>query len=137
MAHSNIPTTEVAYQLVADTQHYSGAMRALVAPFADDLARLVYRENDAYGPLGFVPPQGRDWSGLRDSSEAAHARMGAIITALMLSHGVEIPMAEVRARAAEEFLDQLARLGAVQDGKIVTAEEGRSLKRAMTDPRRS
>ena len=34
---------------------------------------------DAYGPQGYVPPQGYDWSGFRDSSFNAIKAMGKVI----------------------------------------------------------
>jgi hypothetical protein len=37
---------------------------------------LCYPLTDAYGPRGYVPPQGEDWSAFRDSSPEAIADMG-------------------------------------------------------------
>jgi hypothetical protein len=34
---------------------------------AEDM-RTLWELSDGYGPTGFVPPQGFDWSGIRDSS---------------------------------------------------------------------
>ena len=37
--------------------------------------RKIWKLSDAYGPPGYVPPQGFDWSGIRDSSEEAIWKM--------------------------------------------------------------
>lgn len=35
----------------------------------------IWELSDGYGIPGYVPPQGHDWSGIRDSSPAAMMRM--------------------------------------------------------------
>jgi hypothetical protein len=37
--------------------------------------RRFYALQDGYGRTGYIPPQGYDWSGIRDSSEEAIAKM--------------------------------------------------------------
>lgn len=37
----------------------------------------IYAQSDGYGEVGYVPDQGYDWSGIRDSSPAAVERMWA------------------------------------------------------------
>lgn len=39
------------------------------------LGEAIYDLSDVYGEVGFVPSQGYDWSGIRDSSPAAVGRM--------------------------------------------------------------
>lgn len=43
---------------------------------------------DGYGFPGVTPPQGWDWSGIRDSSPAAIARMHSVVSGVEL---VEVP----------------------------------------------
>lgn len=39
------------------------------------LWKQCWKFTDAYGPLGYMPPQGYDWSGFRDSSDQAIRNM--------------------------------------------------------------
>lgn len=49
---------------------------------ADKAARaLIYALADGYGEPGTIPPQGYDWSGVRDSTPAARRRMAAALKA--------------------------------------------------------
>ena len=41
----------------------------------DTLWAQLWPLTDAYGEPGLIPPQGYDWSGFRDSSDAAIAQM--------------------------------------------------------------
>ena len=43
----------------------------------------IWALQDGYGSPGYTPPQGQDWSGIRDSSEDAMAKMLAVAE----SHG--------------------------------------------------
>lgn len=59
-------------------------MKALYdAYFSKDKAKraLIYALADGYGAPGTVPPQGYDWSGVRDSTPAARRRMAAALAA--------------------------------------------------------
>lgn len=58
-------------------------LRKLHMVYMSGNARMVadiYALNDAYGPVGTVPPQGYDWSGIRDSSPAAIRAMVQAVT---------------------------------------------------------
>lgn len=44
------------------------------------LSEAIYAESDGYGERGYVPVQGYDWSGIRDSSVRAVERMYLIAT---------------------------------------------------------
>lgn len=45
------------------------------------LLELIYDEQDGYGIVGYIPSQGYDWSGIRDSTPEAVRRMYALIHA--------------------------------------------------------
>lgn len=46
----------------------------------DEMAETIYALSDGYGIVGYVPPQGYDWSGIRDSStEAVEAMFDAAV----------------------------------------------------------
>ena len=45
------------------------------------LWELCWPYTDAYGEPGFVPAQGYDWSGFRDSSDEAIAQMAHVVAA--------------------------------------------------------
>lgn len=38
---------------------------------SNKIGQRIYDLSDGYGEPGFVPPQGHDWSGIRDSSASA------------------------------------------------------------------
>jgi hypothetical protein len=46
---------------------------------SDELFYAVWDRSDGYGEPGTVPPQGYDWSGIRDSSDHAVAEMYAAL----------------------------------------------------------
>lgn len=54
----------------------------------DKLYKLVYSKSDGYGIEGYIPPQGYDWSGIRDSSENAHQNMTDIARRFLLDNGI-------------------------------------------------
>jgi len=45
----------------------------------DVLMTATWKKQDGYGKVGFRPPQGWDWSGIRDSSEPAKKNMAQAI----------------------------------------------------------
>jgi len=56
----------------------------------------VWAEQDGYGEKGYTPPQGYDWSGIRDSSEAATPRMAKAARDYLASKGrTELTYAQV------------------------------------------
>jgi len=57
---------------------------------AEDLFRSVYARNDAYGNVGTIPPQGFDWSGIRDSSPEAQANMANYLREQLVLRGVKV-----------------------------------------------
>jgi hypothetical protein len=59
---------------------YHGAMMRTIhakwnGPGTTDLMYEIYARQDGYGEPGFVPEQGMDWSGIRDSSPDAIENM--------------------------------------------------------------
>lgn len=49
------------------------------AALCDPIAfNRIWAIQDGYGERGFTPPQGYDWSGIRDSSDEARAAMYAV-----------------------------------------------------------
>lgn len=55
----------------------------------EGLYRSVYAQSDGYGVPGYVPPQGYDWSGVRDSSEEGKKNMAAAARNYLASIGVK------------------------------------------------
>lgn len=45
----------------------------------EEQSLAIWAKSDGYGIEGFVPPQGYDWSGIRDSSRAAIRTMYAVV----------------------------------------------------------
>lgn len=50
--------------------------------------KALYSLNDAYGPRGHIPAQGYDWSGIRDSSEAARKEMAISARKILAAFGI-------------------------------------------------
>ena len=44
-----------------------------------DITDAIWATQDGYGIPGYTPPQGEDWSGIRDSSESAVRAMYEIV----------------------------------------------------------
>lgn len=57
----------------------------------NEMLRRTWRFTDAYGEVGIWPPQGWDWSGIRDSSPEAIARIATEARAVLKKHGVPVP----------------------------------------------
>ena len=79
--------------------HFCLYTNTVVSLPEDDRGRIyqgVWSLTDAYGPVGFVPPQGYDWSGIRDSTEAAQTRMAEGIVQFLTNRGVTQYVVEER-----------------------------------------
>ena len=64
-------TEEGAWELVHAL--WWGTDSSLSAGVVDDLCSDIWAHQDGYGEPGYTPPQGHDWSGIRDSSDDAKA----------------------------------------------------------------
>lgn len=75
------------WQLILCIAHWS---------YAPDLPKVVQNEayeaawkyTDAYGSPGFMPSQGYDWSGFRDSSKASTRHSANAIRMVLAKHGI-------------------------------------------------
>lgn len=96
---SKIETIDVTkasdWDLIVAVGLYSRKIVSLNDKQRDFLHRAIYNLNDAYGEVGFVPPQGYDWSGLRDSSEKAQKAMGGFVRNYLLRMKLETIEVEV------------------------------------------
>ena len=52
------------------------------------LMTTTWRKQDGYGTPGFSPPQGWDWSAIRDSTEQAKKEMAQAIRIILCKHGI-------------------------------------------------
>lgn len=94
--HSKVPGTSTEefevqglddWKLIVVTNHYS-YVSSLPDLVRDEIKDRVWATQDGYGTPGFVPAQGWDWSGIRDSSEAAQKEMAALVRALFHRLGI-------------------------------------------------
>jgi len=89
------------WRLIVATVHYRGSIRPqLPAAVSNAIDKAAWALNDAYGEVGFVPCQGWDWSGIRDSSAGAKATMAATVRALLEAAGLEVTFPEQPAELA-------------------------------------
>lgn len=55
-------------------------IHAAVGEADDKFLNAIWSRQDGYGETGYVPPQGFDWSGIRDSTDGAVVQMYSFIT---------------------------------------------------------
>ncbi len=80
-------TTVDDWQLCVIACHWA-ADAVLPDAQKNELYKRVYAQSDAYGPVGFIPSQGYDWSGVRDSTEESVVAMGKAAREYLISLGV-------------------------------------------------
>jgi hypothetical protein len=76
----------------------------IMEAFMRGAAAEIWRIQDGYGEPGLTPPQGIDWSGIRDSSHAAIEAMYRVAVGHMKKIGYyrgSIPPSGTRARYTE------------------------------------
>lgn len=71
-----VDTTD--WDLVVKICHHSYQITNLKTAEWSDLYRAIYAQSDGYGEKGYIPCQGYDWSGIRDSSDKARADMARV-----------------------------------------------------------
>ncbi len=106
--------------------------RTILTRIADDAAlwALCWPYTDAYGVPGFVPPQGYDWSGFRDSSDGAVTQMQRAIANVDIAAFIATLSRSERTYAAA-FAHWLTTTGAA------TAEAEAESRRRPTSERRA
>lgn len=65
-----------------------------------DSTERFWQIQDGYGPRGFTPEQGYDWSGIRDSSPAALREMEALADQYAVHYQIQWPWLAPEAQAA-------------------------------------
>ncbi len=56
------------------------ALKSDLSPEVEkEVLEATWRKQDGYGKVGFRPPQGWDWSGIRDSTDRAKGEMAKAI----------------------------------------------------------
>lgn len=77
-------------QLVGSYCHFNGEKRSsLPEQVRQAMDNAVWKLQDGYGVVGHTPPQGWDWSGIRDSSPEAFRNMATVVAALLEAHGLK------------------------------------------------
>jgi hypothetical protein len=76
------------WDLIVKVCHHSFNVDNLKTTEWAELYRLVYAQSDGYGEKGFIPCQGYDWSGVRDSTDQAKADMAQVIRDYLEKHGI-------------------------------------------------
>lgn len=66
------------WDLILVTNWY-GLENSLNQPARREVMEAAWAHQDGYGEPGYTPPQGWDWSGIRDSSDAAQVNMAQAI----------------------------------------------------------
>ena len=65
------------------------ALKSDLSPEVEkEVLEATWRKQDGYGKPGFRPPQGWDWSGIRDSSSQAKGNMAKAIRKVLGKHRI-------------------------------------------------
>lgn len=54
----------------------------------EEAYKAAWKYTDAYGERGYIPAQGYDWSGFRDSSKESTAMSANAIRTVLARHGI-------------------------------------------------
>jgi hypothetical protein len=68
--------------------HWHHVVHNLTKQQMNDAYRAVWAQSDGYGERGYIPTQGYDWSGIRDSSEESQKDMAAAARAYLAKQGI-------------------------------------------------
>ena len=71
--------------------HTAGPFHLLSTERQAELLTRTWLLQDGYGDPGYTPPQGWDWSGIRDSTDEAMAAMAAEVRRLFGAWGIPLP----------------------------------------------
>lgn len=74
-----------SWELVVATQR---CMNDLPKKLDTKIMEAIWNIQDGYGEPGFMPGQGWDWSGIRDSSELAQLEMGREVVRRLTAAGI-------------------------------------------------
>lgn len=77
------------WKLILIFSHFSYKVRNLTNPEINNCYRKIWSHTDAYGEKGYIPPQGYDWSGIRDSSQNAKQNMAISLREYLKSISVD------------------------------------------------
>ena len=89
----------IAYEAIRGVNGFFG--RKLQRIVENEILDRTWKLQDGYGEPGFIPPQGWDWSGIRDSSDEAKVKIAAEVKRILAKWNIEIPMDKVREKVAE------------------------------------
>ena len=76
------------WELIVAIGHY-GYIPNLPQHLVDKAYKAAWQYTDAYGKLGFMPSQGYDWSGFRDSSRESNRLSANAIRVVLAKAGVD------------------------------------------------
>ena len=89
-------TPTLAREIVADALWTSNNFDRFAPAVQRELLDETWKLQDGYGIAGHTPPQGWDWSGIRDSSDAAALKMAECVLRIVTAKGgtvaVEVEM---------------------------------------------
>lgn len=82
-----VVATEEDWNLICATNGLS-TENSLSREVQNEVLKATWEHQDGYGTPGFTPPQGWDWSGIRDSSEEATPKMADAIRRVLAKHNI-------------------------------------------------
>jgi hypothetical protein len=71
------------YLLIVYTNHFYYELPQVPIQVIKEIRQLTWNLQDGYGTPGHNPPQGWDWSGIRDSSPQAHQQIAQSIRTIL------------------------------------------------------
>jgi hypothetical protein len=68
--------------------NWTGLQHDLKPEVEKEVLRATWEKQDGYGVPGFTPPQGWDWSAIRDSTPEAKRNMAQAVRRVLEKHAV-------------------------------------------------
>ena len=75
------------WELVLAT-NWTGLQHDLKPEAEEEVLRAAWEHQDGYGVPGLTPPQGWDWSAIRDSTPGAKRTMAQAVRRVLKKHGI-------------------------------------------------
>ena len=75
------------WELIIALNHY-GSDPLLPSSLKKRCMELTWHNQNGYGQIGYTPPQGWDFSGIRDSTEAQQRKIADLLRNLLLQHNI-------------------------------------------------
>lgn len=95
-------TSMTGWELVCMFNHGRSVVLNVAKSVQNQIMDATWSLQDGYGEPGFIPVQGWDWSGIRDSSDAAKVKMVSVVLRILADAEITTLTVEDRKYAFEK-----------------------------------